>query len=176
MPGRLLLPALACLLIAPIAEARQPAGPAATVRLSPRALSLGVGDFTPLTPEGSAAMAQLLLNEHPSYRTPLHVHHRTDESFHVLEGRLTLFVDGAVRVLGPGDYAFIPRGTPHAQGNQTDKDAIALVTLAPGDFARFFHARAELVKTTPPDHPDYGPRMRALGQDHDIKIVGPPPF
>lgn len=139
-------------------------------------ISLGVGEMGPLTPPMSKSFAQFRLIEHPGYRTPLHVHDTTDESFYVLEGTLTLYVGGARTDLGPGDYAFLPRGTLHAQGNLTDSRVVLLTTLAPGDFAAFFNDRAELVKHTPPDHPDYGARMRELGKKHDIRIVGAAPF
>lgn len=138
--------------------------------------SLGVGDMVPLSPSQAGPVAQLKLVEHPGYRTPLHVHEQTDESFYVLEGSLTFHADGRTIVVGPGDYVFIPRGTPHAQGNVTASSTVLLTTLVPGDFAAFFRARAELVLTVPPDHPDYGARMRELGKDHDIKVLGPTPF
>ncbi|NML07673.1 cupin domain-containing protein [Sphingomonas sp. G-3-2-10] len=138
--------------------------------------SLGVGDIVPLSPSSAEKIAQIKLVEHPGYRTPLHVHERTDESFYVLAGSLTFHADGRTITLGPGDYVFIPRGTPHAQGNLTASDTVLLTTLVPGDFAAFFRARAELVRTAPPEHPDYGARMRALGKDHDIKLLGPTPF
>jgi quercetin dioxygenase-like cupin family protein len=138
--------------------------------------SLGVGDAVTLSPQPAGPLAQLKLVEHPGYRTPLHVHERTDESFYVLAGSLTFHADGRTITLGPSDYVFIPRGTPHAQGNLTASDTVLLTTLVPGDFAAFFRARAELVRTVPPEHPDYGARMRALGKDHDIKVLGPTPF
>lgn len=173
MRHRLKLAFAAALL--PLAVQAQPA-PSALVRKPPAGRSIGVGGFTALSPQQSHGMGQLLLTEHPRYRTPLHVHRQTDESFYVMSGSLTLFVDGKTHHLEPGDYAYIPRGTPHAQGNVTESDAVSLVTLAPADFTAFFAARAELVKTVPPDHPDYPAHMRALGKDHDIVIVGPPPF
>ena len=37
-------------------------------------------------------------------------------------------------------------------------------------------AREVIIQTTPPGHPDYGPRMDALGEDFDIENLGPPPF
>ena len=46
------------------------------------------------------------------YETPLHVH-TDDEAFYVLEGKMTLFVGDQVIKLGPGSYAFAPRGIPH---------------------------------------------------------------
>jgi quercetin dioxygenase-like cupin family protein len=44
---------------------------------------------------------------------PLHVHDRDDETFYVIAGELSLFVDGEHLVLAPGQAALAPRGVPH---------------------------------------------------------------
>jgi quercetin dioxygenase-like cupin family protein len=49
----------------------------------------------------------------PGAQAPLHVHHREDESFLVLEGSVTLYVGEEVVEAGPGDFAFGPRDVPH---------------------------------------------------------------
>ncbi len=49
----------------------------------------------------------------PGYEAPLHVHHREDEAFWVLEGSVTIEVGEAGIAAGPGDYAFGPRDIPH---------------------------------------------------------------
>ena len=41
---------------------------------------------------------------------PLHVHHRDDEAFYVLEGELSLFVAGEQFVLAAGQAVLAPRG------------------------------------------------------------------
>lgn len=129
-----------------------------------------------LTPPERTDYAQLRLVERAGYRTPLHRHPHTDETFVVLQGELTIFLDGQVQALGPGDYMFVPRGTPHAQGNRTNADTVVVITLTPGDFAAFFNAREEIVADTPPGHPQYRERMMALGQRFDIEVLGPAPF
>lgn len=53
------------------------------------------------------------ITEHPDAEAPLHVHHREDEGFWVLEGRVKFEVGDATFEAGPGDYAFGPRGVPH---------------------------------------------------------------
>ena len=146
-----------------------------------RAFTPAVVDFADglalkLTPEGHERFSQMRLVERAGYRTPLHVHHETDETFFVASGQLTLFVNGETQRLGPGDYAFIPRGTPHAQGNETDKESVIVLTLAPGAFEGFFDARAGLVLKTPPEHPGYRDAMMALGDRFDIEVLGPAPF
>lgn len=53
------------------------------------------------------------VTEPPGAQAPLHVHHREDESFWILEGSVTLYVGDTVIHAGPGDYAFGPRDVPH---------------------------------------------------------------
>ena len=49
---------------------------------------------------------------------PTHAHAETHETFSIIEGRVRLFFeDGGTKtdtLLGPGDFAFVPAGTPHA--------------------------------------------------------------
>jgi mannose-6-phosphate isomerase-like protein (cupin superfamily) len=47
------------------------------------------------------------------YEAPLHVHHREDEGFWVLEGSVAIEVGPTTIEAGAGDYAFGPRGVPH---------------------------------------------------------------
>src|SRR4051794_41407368 len=48
---------------------------------------------------------------------PLHVHHRDDEAWYVLEGVLRFRIGEQLCEAGPGDAVLAPRGTPHAYGN-----------------------------------------------------------
>src|SRR5438270_3569320 len=45
--------------------------------------------------------------------SPLHVHHREDEWFYVIEGELTFMVGDERIVAGAGGFAFGPREIPH---------------------------------------------------------------
>jgi mannose-6-phosphate isomerase-like protein (cupin superfamily) len=49
----------------------------------------------------------------PGLHSPLHVHHREDEGFYVLEGTVTVVVGDQTVELGPGQHAFGPREIPH---------------------------------------------------------------
>ena len=53
------------------------------------------------------------ITEPPGAEAPLHVHHREDEAFWILEGDVTLEVGGTTIEASAGDYAFGPRGIPH---------------------------------------------------------------
>jgi mannose-6-phosphate isomerase-like protein (cupin superfamily) len=44
---------------------------------------------------------------------PLHAHGREEEVWYVLEGEITFTIGDTTTTMGPGAYAFIPRGVPH---------------------------------------------------------------
>lgn len=43
-----------------------------------------------------------------------HIHEREDESVYVIDGEITLRIGPETHELGPGDFAFMPQGVPHA--------------------------------------------------------------
>lgn len=47
-------------------------------------------------------------------RSTLHLHRDSDEVAYVLSGEVTFLIGEEVTVGGPGAYAFMPRGVPHA--------------------------------------------------------------
>jgi quercetin dioxygenase-like cupin family protein len=49
----------------------------------------------------------------PGFEAPLHVHHREDEAFWILDGDVTLYVGEDTIEAAAGDYAFGPRDIPH---------------------------------------------------------------
>ncbi len=53
------------------------------------------------------------VTEPPGAEAPLHVHHREDEAFWILEGDVTLEVGDATIHASAGDFAFGPRDIPH---------------------------------------------------------------
>ncbi|AHM62804.1 cupin [Flammeovirgaceae bacterium 311] len=122
------------------------------------------------------AYSQLELIEFPGYSTPLHLHPLSDEVFYIIEGTLTVYINGETQELQKGSILVIPKGTPHAQGNFTDRKVRVLITLSPSGFENFFVERAAIVKKHPPGTEEYGMKMMKLGETHDIKVLGPSPF
>jgi quercetin dioxygenase-like cupin family protein len=53
------------------------------------------------------------MTEPPGSDAPLHVHHREDEAFWILEGSATFQVGDATIEARAGDYLFGPRDIPH---------------------------------------------------------------
>ena len=58
-------------------------------------------------------MSIVEVTEHPGAEAPLHVHHRDDEAFWILEGEVTFEVGGETIEASAGDYVFGPRDIPH---------------------------------------------------------------
>jgi mannose-6-phosphate isomerase-like protein (cupin superfamily) len=50
---------------------------------------------------------------------PKHLHTDFDETFEIENGELTIWVDGKIKKIHPGEVLFIPKGTPHQPSNET---------------------------------------------------------
>ena len=55
--------------------------------------------------------------EPADFGPPLHLHRDVSESFYVLEGEYTIFVDQRQFACPAGTFIFIPAGTPHSSGS-----------------------------------------------------------
>jgi mannose-6-phosphate isomerase-like protein (cupin superfamily) len=98
---------------------------------------------------------------------PLHVHHREDEGFYVIDGRIALHLPGRRRIdLGPGEFALAPRGIPHSY-EVGDAPVHLLTTSTPAGFERFVAAVAALGDADPE-------ALTAVAAEHGIEILGPP--
>lgn len=79
----------------------------------------------------------------PLLDTPLHVHEREDELFHILEGE-HVFECGDDRFeVGPGDFLALPRGVQHAHRRVVPGAGRFLVITCPGGFDGFFRMLAD---------------------------------
>jgi quercetin dioxygenase-like cupin family protein len=109
--------------------------------------------------------------------SPLHVHHREDEWFYVIEGELTFWVGGK-RIDAPaGSFVYGPRDIPHTFA-VTSPEARFLLVTEPAGFEGFMRALAEPAQTLtlPPAtiRPPEPERMIALAAEYGIEIIGPP--
>ena len=91
------------------------------------------------------------VTEHPGAEAPLHVHHRDDEGFWILEGEVTFEVGEQTIEARAGDYVFGPRGIPHrfTVGNRGCR---MLFLLVPGGIEDVIRATSEPAprRTLPP--------------------------
>jgi quercetin dioxygenase-like cupin family protein len=80
----------------------------------------------------------------PGDGPPPHLHRDHDEYFFVLEGTISLVVDGKESIAAPGTLAFVPRGTTHSFKNVGASIARLLEWTVPGDNEPYFRAVYEM--------------------------------
>ena len=93
---------------------------------------LGMVRFLVTSEDTGGAWSLVELTEMPGQKTTWHRHNHTDQAYYVLEGVFTAKVEDKVYELPAGSYIFIPRGTPHGQGNFGTVPAKVLLTNTPG--------------------------------------------
>ena len=74
----------------------------------------------------------------PGGGPPPHVHSREEEGFYILEGEITLTVNGERIVATAGTFANMPVGTPHSFKNESDRPAKMLLSVAPAGLEQMF--------------------------------------
>jgi quercetin dioxygenase-like cupin family protein len=107
---------------------------------------------------------------------PLHVHHRNDETFYVLEGDVRLFLGDREITLAPGQAAFAPRGVPHTYRVESDR-ARWLVINSPAGFEQFLRAASEpapRAELPPAGRTGDTAVLARAAADQGIEILGPP--
>jgi quercetin dioxygenase-like cupin family protein len=87
-------------------------------------VEVGGGSSVSIKADGEATAGSFYLGEvslAPGFPgPPPHSHERLHDMFYVLEGTLTLRVDGEERELTPGSFVCVPPGAVHTFANRSD--------------------------------------------------------
>jgi mannose-6-phosphate isomerase-like protein (cupin superfamily) len=86
-------------------------------------------------------------------RPPPHRHTNCSEAYFVLDGLVSVVVEGEELAVGPEGFVLVPRGTAHTFGNAGDDEARLLVIHAPAMDA-YFAGLHELWNRPEPPTPD----------------------
>lgn len=100
-----------------------------------------VGDTMTLKATAESTGGSLTLLENlttPGGGPPPHIHTREDEFWFVLDGTFEIRIGDRVHALGPGGFAFAPRGTIHNFRNVADRPSRILVGFTPAGMEGFF--------------------------------------
>ena len=89
---------------------------------------------------------------------PMHIHTGFDESFEIDNGELSVWVNGEIKRINPGEVVYIPKGTPHKPFNETS-DTIHLKKEFP--LPEHFAFGLSQVYGLMDHHPDFG-KMPAM--------------
>jgi mannose-6-phosphate isomerase-like protein (cupin superfamily) len=86
-------------------------------------------------------------------RPPPHRHTNCSEAYFVLDGLVSVVVEGEELAVGPEGFVLVPRGTAHTFGNAGDDEARLLVIHAPA-MDGYFAGLHELWNRPEPPTPD----------------------
>jgi len=114
--------------------------------------------------------------EPPGTRTALHRHNQMDEAFYVVSGTFTVYLAGSLQQLSPGGFVYIPRGTPHAQGNSSPSAVKIVSFFSPGGWEQSARDRAALHAEHPAGTPAFAEKIGSVFARHDIEVLGPSPI
>ena len=108
---------------------------------------------------------------------PLHVHHRDDEGFWILEGGVTFEVGEETIEASAGDYVFGPRDIPH-RFTVGDQGCRMLFILVPGGIEDVIRATSEPASSrTLPPRPEAEPTpqeiegLKAIVKEHGYELL-----
>jgi len=156
----------------------------ATQGLTPMATRRGEGEARwwldclaeiKVTAEDTGGLLSILeITEAPNATAPLHVHHREDEGFWILEGDVTLEVGDTRIEAHAGDFAFGPRGIPHRY-TVGDGGCRMLFIMTPGGFEDLVRemsvpARARTLPPPPDEEPDWA-HVAAVATAHGCEVL-----
>jgi len=106
----------------------------------------------------------------PKGGPPLHVHHKQEETLHVLKGRYKVRIGDDIYTLEEGGFAYMPSKIPHAFLNLTDQPGEIIVVYTPGGGHKFYEEFGPISRMGPPDPKVIGP----LFTKYDMSLLGPP--
>ena len=123
-------------------------------------------------------MTILEITDPPDDKGPLHVHHREDEGFWILEGSATFEIGDQPIEAGAGDYLFGPRDIPHRY-TTGPHGCRMLFVFTPGGFEDLLRATSQPAesRTLPPAAEDAAPsdeemqQMQAAIQAHGCELL-----
>jgi quercetin dioxygenase-like cupin family protein len=108
--------------------------------------------------------------EPPGFGPPLHIHRDASESFDVLEGEYTVFLDQYQFTCPAGSFVFMPPGRPHSfrVGAETGRKLVLFTTAS---LVGYFEDLSKAIREDRVD-PDV---LSAIAADHSMEVLGPVP-
>ncbi len=106
----------------------------------------------------------------PKGGPPLHVHHKQEETIHVLQGRFKVRIGDEVFQLDEGGFAYLPSTVLHTFLNLTDAPGELIVVYTPGGGHKFYEELGPATRNGTPDRAV----VAAIFEKHDMTLLGPP--
>lgn len=137
-----------------------------------------VGDTMTLKATSESTGGSLVLLENvtaPGGGPPPHIHMREDEFFYVLDGTFEIRIGDDVHGLGPGGFAFVPRGTVHNFRNTAAAESRILVGFTPAGMDGFFRDSGRPAVDdgpAPPLDDDEIVRTTVAAAKYGVRLIG----
>jgi mannose-6-phosphate isomerase-like protein (cupin superfamily) len=100
---------------------------------------------------------------------PLHIHHREDETFQILEGEYEWTVGAKKFTASKGTTIFAPRGIPHTYRYVGKTPGRLMCVITPSGFEGFF----EEVDALSPQQQQEIPRVIEIAKKYGLELPGP---
>jgi quercetin dioxygenase-like cupin family protein len=109
--------------------------------------------------------------------TPLHVHREDDETFYVLAGEITFYLDDDQPIPATaGSFVHVPGGAAHAF--RVDSETARYLIISTPQHECFYRAAfgdpARSRDLPPQGEPDWD-RINAAAEEYKVEVLGPPP-
>jgi mannose-6-phosphate isomerase-like protein (cupin superfamily) len=98
-------------------------------------------------------------------RPPPHRHTNCSEAYFVLDGRVSVIIEGEELVVGPEGFLLVPRGTAHTFRNAGEEEARLLVIHAPAMDAYFANLHELWNRGDPPSPEEERALMARFGME-----------
>lgn len=112
--------------------------------------------------DGDLSLMERSLPPH-GRQPPPHRHTTCSEAYFVLDGEVSVDIDGVEHTLGPRAFALVPRGIAHTFGNGSDTEARLLVIHAPAMDAYFAELHTLWHSDNPPSREEEIALMARFG-------------
>lgn len=113
----------------------------------------------------------------PGGGPPPHVHQREEESFHIIEGTLTVQAGEKTITASAGDFVHLPRGMAHSFRNTGNTTARFLLVVTPAGlenfFAEAFHPAVDRATPPPPAGEALLARLLAAAPAYGLELRRP---
>jgi quercetin dioxygenase-like cupin family protein len=136
-----------------------------------------VADTMTFKATGESTGGNLMLLENltaPGGGPPPHVHTGEDEFFYVLDGSFEIRIGDQLHAVGPGGFAYVPRGTVHSFRNTAKTPSRILVGFTPAGMEGFFRDSGRPATDdgpAPPVNEDEIARTMAAAPKYGVEAV-----
>jgi quercetin dioxygenase-like cupin family protein len=101
---------------------------------------------------------------------PLHVHHKQEETIHVLKGKYKVRIGDETFRCEEGAFAYLPSRVPHAFLNLTDEPGEIVVVYTPGGGHKFYEELGPASRQASPDRKV----IAEIFEKYGMTLLGPP--